>query len=111
MNRNIKNLRRLSGAAMRKLPAHLDMPARTLREVILSEDTNLAADRCTRGDLDPAGYEASAYLNCSREIASKLGQAYRDAHLTGFALGDWYQACGLTKEGELYEGLFEEGDA
>lgn len=96
MKRDLKNLRRLSGAACRKIPSVLDLGARALRDVILAEE---AAKQFPK----PEAIEAAGHLNCAQQIAVALGVSYRAANLTDFSLKDWYQACGLTDEGELYE--------
>lgn len=118
-NRNLVNLMRLSGAAPRKLESILRHGAIALRDKILDETLNKHAERFddarafeAAGTLNAACdamvFEAAGALNAACEVAVKLGAAYRSAHLTGFSLQDWYQACGLDENGKLYDGLFDD---
>lgn len=111
-NRNLANLMRLSGAATRKLQTILRFGATTLRDKILDEELNKQAERCdVLATQDTLVFEATGALNAAREVAVKLGAAYRSAYLTGFNLKDWYQACGLDENGELHDGLFDDEGA
>jgi len=108
-NRNLVNLRRLSGAATRKLETILRLGATALRDKILDEELNKQAERCdVLATQDTLVFEATGALNATREVAVALGTAYRSAYLTGFNIKDWYQACGLDENGELYAGLFDD---
>jgi hypothetical protein len=105
-NRNLVNLRRLSGAATRKLETILRFGATALRDKILDETLNKHAEHVD-AEHDAMAFEAAGALNAACEVAVKLGVAYRSALLTGFNIKDWYQACGLDENGELYDGLFD----
>lgn len=108
-NRNLVNLMRLSGAATRKLETILRFGATALRDKILDETLNKHAERYdVDAEHDAMAFEAAGALNTACEVAVKLGAAYRNAHLTGFSIYDWYQACGLDENGELYDGLFDD---
>lgn len=108
MNRNIKNLRRLSGAAIAKLESVLKHGARAIRDVVLDENLNSLAERAQVVDPGEVArvYEALGSLNGAHDVALALGKAYRDACCPGFNLRDWYQACGLDQSGNLYDDLF-----
>jgi hypothetical protein len=108
-NRNLVNLMRFSGAATRKLETILRFGATALRDKILDETLNKHAERYdVDAEHDAMAFEAAGAVNAACEVAVKLGAAYRSAHLTGFNLKDWYQACGLDENGELYDGLFDD---
>lgn len=108
-NRNLVHLMRLSGAATRKLETILRFGATALRDKILDETLNKHAERYdVDAEHDAMAFEAAGALNTACEVAVNLGAAYRSAHLTGFNLKDWYQACGLDENGELYDGLFDD---
>lgn len=110
MNRNIKNLRRLSGAAIKKLPhTRMDLVARAIRDVILDERSNRHAEGF---DVDNAGtFEAVGALGAARDIALAMAKSFKAAHLTGYRTADWFQACGLDPDGALYEDLVGEEPA
>lgn len=111
-NRNLINLMRLSGAAFKKLPTLINYAALAFRDKILDEALNKHAERFEVDDENDAmAFEAAGALNAAREIAVALGKQYRDAHITKFNIRDWYQACGLDKDGELYDGLFDEAES
>lgn len=83
--------------------------ATALRDKILDETLNKHAERYdVDAEHDALAFEAAGAPNASCDVAVKLGAAYRSAHLTGFNLKDWYQACGLDDNGELYDGLFDD---
>ncbi len=110
-NRNIKNLRRLSGAAIKKLPhTTMNLVARPIRDVILDENLNQHAERI-RGNVafdDALAFEAAGAINAARAIAVAMNKNFKAAHLTGYQTKDWFQACGLDPSGELYDGLFDD---
>lgn len=109
-NRNLANLRRLSGSATRKLRTVIRFSATAIRDKILDEALNKHAERFdVDAEHDAMAFEAAGALNAAREIAVQLGAAYRGAYIAGFSLADWYQACGLDEKGELYDGLFDDG--
>jgi hypothetical protein len=105
-NRNLTNHKRRSSAAALKLQTILRFGAAALRDKILDEELNKQAERCDVLALqDTLTFEATGALNAAREVAVALGTAYQNARLTGFNLRDWYRACGLNEDGELYNGL------
>ena len=109
VNRHIKNLRRLSGAATKKLPhTTMNLVARPIRDVILDEHLNRHAERYDVGATDDACLEATGALGAARDIAVALDKNFKAAHLTGYRTTDWFQACGLDPSGALYENLFDD---
>lgn len=115
MNRNIKNLRRLSGAANRKLETLIQLAARAIRDVVLDEGLNRLAKRPQIDQaVDARSREAIGRLDGARAVALALGKAYRDTyvtgHVTGLNLRDWYQACGLDPDGNLHDNLITDED-
>jgi hypothetical protein len=97
LHRSIVHLRRLSGAAIRKLETCFRPGALALRDQILDEPTN-------RQTAQPTGWRVPrTRLEASRDIAVAMGKSYRDHHYTGFLLQTWYQACGLDDDGDLHD--------
>lgn len=97
LHRSIVHLRRLSGAAIRKLETCFQPGARALRDQILDEPTNRQSEQSTGWRVPRARLEAA------RDIAMAMGRTYRDHHYTGFMLKAWYQACGLDADGALHD--------
>lgn len=110
MNRNLKNLRRLSGAATKKLPhTTMDLVARPIRDVILGEQLNRHAERYDIDANDDAcAFEAAGALGAARDIAIAMNKNFKAACLTGYSTANWFQACGLDPNGELYDNLFDD---